>query len=269
MTRAYRSLAPGLLLFAFAMTGCGSSDLVIQSAETGAPQDDAVLVEVDDDTGAEPADLFDESSALPDPGDPSPDPEAAQPKDLAAEEVQVPPVGDGPPTRQACTNQLGSALSQTHGRLDGYLVAIVPPGGSNCNADSSHVHLQVKMSGAVYDVAVNVGSAPPSDVWHDDFDAPMPDGAWAEGWHPGYALDYVKVGVHATTFTNQSMDGLVTELQDELADANHVSVFATAYGSDGAHLVHRTGGGNDGAIVVKPLSAKPHFLMFRFSDQSF
>ena len=126
------------------------------------------------------------------------------------------------------------------------------------------------MAGAVYDVAVNVGTYSSSDVWHEDFDATMPDGAWAEGWHPGYALDYVKVGVHSTTFTNQSMDALVTELQNELADANHVSVFGTGYDdSTGAHLIHRNGSGNDGAIVVKPLSAKPRFLMFRFSDQSF
>src|SRR4051794_24097371 len=65
-------------------------------------------------------------------------------------------VDDGAPTRIACTSSFGAALTNTptFGRLDGYLVAIVPPGGgSACNADSSHLHLQVRMNGAVYDVA--------------------------------------------------------------------------------------------------------------------
>jgi len=38
-------------------------------------------------------------------------------------------VDDGTPTRQTCTSNFGDALSAqaTYGRLDGYLVAIVPP----------------------------------------------------------------------------------------------------------------------------------------------
>src|SRR5690349_417423 len=42
---------------------------------------------------------------------------------------------DGTPDRQACTGNFGTSLSATHGRMDGYLVSIVQPGGSHaCNA---------------------------------------------------------------------------------------------------------------------------------------
>src|SRR5690349_2831550 len=71
---------------------------------------------------------------------------------------------DGAPMRLPCTGSFGSALSTSYGRLDGYLVAIVPPGNGGCNADTDHIHLQVKMNGAIYDVAVNVGSPAMDDV---------------------------------------------------------------------------------------------------------
>src|SRR4051794_19277293 len=63
-------------------------------------------------------------------------------------------VEDGPPTRHPCTSNFGTALTTSFGRLDGFLVAIVPPGGGPCNADSDHVHLQVQVNGAVYDIAI-------------------------------------------------------------------------------------------------------------------
>src|SRR5438067_2630794 len=64
--------------------------------------------------------------------------------------------GDGTPTRQSCTGSFGSQLSSRFGRLDGYVVSVVAPGGSRaCNGDSGHVHLQLSMNGKIYDVAVN------------------------------------------------------------------------------------------------------------------
>ena len=177
-----------------------------------------------------------------------------------------PPVdaGDGTPTRQACTGNLGSALSSTHGRLDGTLVAIVGLGGSHaCNGDSSHVHLQVMMSGAVYDVAVN------SDTLVAERDLPLTDGAWSEGWHTNDALDYATLGLHSSDFTQPSSPAaLAQQLENELASVNHISVFATGYGPSGAHLVHRNGGGRDGAIVTRPLSSPAHAIMFTFTTSS-
>jgi hypothetical protein len=167
---------------------------------------------------------------------------------------------DGPPTRKSCTSNFGNALSTFHGRLDGTLVAIVPPSAHMCNADSTHVHLQIQMNAAVYDVAVNV------DGLQADLPHAMVDGAWAEGWHSSDALDYpTALGVHSTAFKTTSAQGLMAALEN----ANHLSVFATAYGPTGVHLVHRKGNNSDGAIVVNPLGVTPHWFLFRFASDSF
>ena len=172
---------------------------------------------------------------------------------------------DGTPTRVACTGNFGTGVSAIHGRLDGTIVSIIPPGGGQaCNGDSSHVHLQVLMKGGVYDVAVN------TDTLYAQLDVPMPDGPWAEGWHPGENLDYPgTLGVHSTSFTVTNPTALAQMIESELAQANHVSVFATGYGPTGAHDVHRVGNNEDGAIVTHPLDAKPHLLLFCFNTDSF
>jgi hypothetical protein len=172
---------------------------------------------------------------------------------------------DDAPTRRACTNNFGSALSTSHGRLDGTLVAVVPITAHGCNADNTHVHLQVLVNGAVYDVAVNV------DGIMDELDAEIPDGAWSEGWHTsGTNLDYVSsLGLHSSSFSLTGTSAVATEIENQLASTNRISVFATGYGPTGAHLVHRQGGGRDGAIVVNPLACPSHLLVFRFSNQSF
>jgi hypothetical protein len=176
---------------------------------------------------------------------------------------------DGMPTRQPCTSQFGSALTAVYGRLDGYLVSIVQPSNSNaCNADTDHVHLQVKMNGAIYDVAVNVGSSGNvDDVRTFTKDLPLPQ--WSEGWHPGVLEDYVSLGVHATDMTQEPRAQIASEITADLASVNHISVFGTGYGPDGAHLVHRNGQGHDGLIVTNPLSSPSHVRMFSFTNQAF
>jgi hypothetical protein len=175
---------------------------------------------------------------------------------------------DGTPMRVPCTSQLGNALTSTHGRLDGYLVAIVPSTSRSCHGDNQHVHLQVRANGQTYDVAVNVQD--PQNVDYLARDLPLPDGAWKEGWHPGAAgqLDYPSINVHAGEFTPTPQAQLESALDTELASANHISIFMTGYGPDGGHLVHRNGGGTDGAIVIDPLGPS-RMLMFHFSTQSF
>src|SRR5215813_3862715 len=97
----------------------------------------------------------------------------------------APIIVDGPPTRQACTGSFGNALTTVHGRLDGYLVSIVPPGGpAGCNADSQHLHLQVKMNGKIYDVAITAYDSASSGMFVTDRNLAIPDAAWSEGWHP-------------------------------------------------------------------------------------
>jgi hypothetical protein len=178
-------------------------------------------------------------------------------------EASGPP--DGTPTRQPCTSAFGTALTTTHGRMDGLLVAVVPPGDMHpCNDDTGHVHLQVQIAGAVYDVAVN------TDVLYAELDVPLPGGAWSEGWHSGESLDYpTTLGLHAAAFTTTDPASLAQKIETELASVNHISVFAIGYGPTGAHDVHRQGANEDGAIAINPLSPKAHLLTFRFSTDSF
>lgn len=194
-------------------------------------------------------------------GDPGATPEDAPGPD--ASEI------DGPPIRVPCTNQLGTAMSTEFGRLDGMVVSIVPPGNGGCNADSSHIHLQVKANGAIYDISVNVGVGSMQDVHSTTRDMRMPGPAWSEGWHPAIGNDYVALGIHSADLPLRTAAQLTSELMTDLATANHVSVFAIGYGPDGGHLVHRNGSGRDGLLITKPLASSAHVRLFSFSTQTF
>jgi hypothetical protein len=178
--------------------------------------------------------------------------------------------GDGTPIRQTCTSSFGTGLGFTHGRLDGYLVSIVPPSLVRaCNADSHHLHLQVDMDGSVYDVAVNISDTDsPVGIAFLERDHALAT-PWSEGWHTDAALDYVDLGVHAGDFTPTAQAVVDSRIEADLADVNHISVYMTGYGPDGGHLVHRNLTGEDGAIVLHPLAQTPRFLMFHFATQSF
>ena len=234
--RAAMSLrfSPGLLLACFAL-GCGAPTIT-DNGVSASPTDSATPT----------------ASATPSP--------TATPSGSS----------DGTPTRDQCTSSFGTGLSSSHGRLDGILVAIVPPSSNHtCSADSDHVHLQISVNGAIHDVAVNVHDNNGGNVYFHEADLSLPDGAWSEGFHSGDSLDYVQLGMHSGDFTSLSESALSQKISDELATANHVSVFATPYNSSGVHLVHRVGNGDDGAIVIRPLSGTPHLLFFHFANQSF
>jgi len=178
--------------------------------------------------------------------------------------------GDGPIMRRSCVSTFGDALyaQPTFGRLDGYLIAIVPPQSSSrpCNADLTHVHLQILMQDQVYDIAVNVGT----DVHSTTIDH-APFSAWADGWHTGsdVYVEYTGLGLHANTIPLTTPTELTAAITADLANTNRISIYATTYGSDGAHLVHRNGGGSDGLIVTKPLAGTAHMRAFSFDGQSF
>lgn len=174
---------------------------------------------------------------------------------------------DGTPMRQPCTNTLGNALTSAYGRLDGILVAIVPPGNGSCNADSDHVHLQIQMNGAIYDVAVNVGDSNMDDVHTTTRELALP--VWQEGWHTGVLEDYVSLGVHSTDIPLGTRAQNAADIMNELATVNHISVFGTGYGPEGAHLIHRNGQGHDGLVVTQPLSTPAHARLFSFTTQAF
>jgi hypothetical protein len=120
------------------------------------------------------------------------------------------------------------------------------------------------MGGAIYDVAVNL------DGFETEIDAPLPGGAFAEGWH-SVDLDYAtNLGLHATAFTVTGKAQVLARVESQLATANHISVFGTGYpNSDGAHLIHRNAGGRDGALVLNPLLPKARVVAFRFVNDSF
>jgi hypothetical protein len=193
---------------------------------------------------------------------------AAPPDDAGADAVveTLPEAGfppdptDGTPTRQACTGNFGTALSNNHGRLDGILVAVVQPySNKTCNSDS-HVHLQVSVNGATYDVATNLQTN-----FHEA-DMALPGGAWSEGWHANMNLDYPTIGLHSPEFfTPASESALAAYVTTDLENANHVAIFATGYGPTGVHDIHRRGNDEDGAIFIDPLSPTAHGLFFSFS----
>jgi hypothetical protein len=172
---------------------------------------------------------------------------------------------DGTPTRVPCTNSFGAGLSGTFGRIDGTIAAVVPPGHGACSADRHHVHLQISSQGQIYDVAVNTDGG-----FIAERQAPLPGGPWSEGWHRGGSLDYpTDLGLHSSDFTAGSEAELDAQLESALANANHVSVFATLYSHSGVHLVHRRGNGVDGALILDPLSPNARVFAFHFDTQSF
>ncbi len=177
-------------------------------------------------------------------------------------------VDDGTPIRRPCTNQLGGALTTTFGRLDGILVAIVPPGGSSCNADSAHVHLQVEADGATYDIAINIDGSP-GDMHTTTRDIPLPGPAWDPGWHTGLPVAYPGMGVHTADLVARTRSELISDLMTELETVNHISVFAIGYGPQGAHNVHRNDFNHDGLVVTQPLSRPAHARLFSFDTQTF
>jgi hypothetical protein len=214
-----------------------------------------------------------------------------------------------PPRNAACTptsEQLGTAVDTTHGRLDGTLVYVVPPigdpddagfyedgfdggggdggfhhgldggfdGGPNgalyrCNGDSSHVHLQVEVSGNVYDVAVDIGATGDQVGMYQEAIA-LPDGAWSEGWHADN-LSYESLGLSSTNFPLETPTTIATSLESLLENTSQISIFCTGYSEgNGCHDVHyENGTTSDGAIVLNPLAGAPTLVFFRFVSQSF
>ena len=97
--------------------------------------------------------------------------------------------------------------------------------------------------------------------------------SWMDRWHVehhnGNSSIVNDLGLHDTDFTSIDKATATQQVETFLATANHVSVFATGYGDDGAHLVHRNGDGNDGALIINPLSETPQYLVFHFPEQTF
>ena len=168
--------------------------------------------------------------------------------------------------------QTGTIANTPHGRLDGTLVYVLAVDGSHaCNGDSSHVHLQVQVSGLVYDVAVDVGTSTTDEVGMLQQAMTVPGGVWAEGWHSADNLSYPSLGVHSGQLTLTDPQTIAGQIESALTSTAQISVFCTSYAQgNGCHDVHyESGNGQDGAIVLDPTSATSPMLFFRFAADSF
>lgn len=173
-----------------------------------------------------------------------------------------------------CAASFGSALPAGFARVDGTILAVVPPGHPTCAMpNGSHVVLQVSVAGAAYRMVINIAStgAVP-EVRFADVPAALPAPAFSEGFHTGVALDYpTTLGLHANQapFAPRAATQLVPDLTALLPLGAHVSVYGSGSGGASNHLIHRNGNLTDGAIVLGPDTASPRFLVFHFPDQSF
>jgi hypothetical protein len=180
----------------------------------------------------------------------------------------VPPPWDGGDKSAACTDQFGNALTDSYGRVDGTVLALVSPGDVQCPLpNNDHLVIEVTMNGAVYRMVVNI------DVFYAELEAKLFGPAWAEGWHTNVQLDYPSaLGLTSADFKSLSMIDMTEKIESEIVPGQQISVLAVSSGgtyADSAHLVHRNGGGHDGAIILNPATDSPHYLVFRFDNQSF
>ena len=175
----------------------------------------------------------------------------------------------------ACASTFGMALTPKFGRFDGTVTAVVPPDDQACAfPNKTHLVIQGRMNGLIYRMVVDVLSTIGSpDVSLFELDAPLAGGTpWAEGWHDTVTLDYVTdLSVHNTSFVPTKQAALVSRITDEINLGDHISVFATSGSTEphSAHLVHRNATNADGAIVLHPDGAKPHYILLAFGEQVF
>ena len=182
----------------------------------------------------------------------------------------------GPPPPDAVC--FGDELTDGFGRIDGTLLAVQGPTDTQCALpNDDHLIVQVLLHGAAYRMVVNILSdgrnGTDTRLRFADVAAALPAPAWQDGWHTDAPLDYAStLGVHDgdAAFTPTAMDDLVAQIGSRLQVGAPISVYATSDNRpNAAHLVHRNGGARDGAIVVGPTSADPHFLLLHFDGQSF
>jgi hypothetical protein len=172
-----------------------------------------------------------------------------------------------------CAATFGSGLTDAFARLDGTVLAVVPPNDQACAMpNSTHLVIQVLVGGDAYRMVVDVlSSFAPYDVLEDEIDAPLAGDPWSEGWHAGASLDYVTtLGVHSDAFASMAQADVVAKITNQIDLGSKISVFATSQSSpSSAHLVHRNVTNQDGAIVIHPDGASPHWILIRFAEQTF
>lgn len=186
---------------------------------------------------------------------------------------------DGAPDG-SCTETFGTSLTMGFGRIDGTVYAIQKPGERTCaQPDEDFLVLQVMMDGEVYRLLVDVGTdrgGASTQIHMATVPHEMPQPEYAEGWQTGVPLDYANMlGVHSADggFALLSVAEAVTKIAAEVKVGDPVSVYATSAldHPERAEIIRRNtpGKNEDGAIVVRPTSGAPTFLLFHQADQKF
>jgi hypothetical protein len=252
--------AASAAFLSISLGGCGGASESLTASDAGGSHDAQGAPSSDAGTPVSPAS---DAAVKPPPSDDSGSPTSSD--------------DSGPPAMRnaTCTPlsaQTGTIVNSTHGRLDGTLVYVVPVGGSGkCNGDESHVHLQVEVTGLVYDVAVDIGSLPSDEVGLYTETIPVPSGTWTEGWHATDDLSYPSLSLSSTQFPIADPSAVASQVVALLDSVSKVSIFCEGYTEgNGCHDVHYVNGNaEDGAIVLDPTSATSPVLFFRFQGQTF
>jgi hypothetical protein len=172
-----------------------------------------------------------------------------------------------------CTGNFGSGMSTGYGRLDGTLTAIVRPQDSQCAyVNSTHLVLEVTANGSTQRLMLDTYSKISGDVSMLELDAPLVGDTYSAGWHQGSAIyiDYpATLSVSSGQFTSMAETDLINAIVCELSVGMPIAVYNIGFDATGGHDIHRHNGGDDGAIVIKPDTASPHYFLFHFSNQTF
>ncbi len=177
-----------------------------------------------------------------------------------------------------CASSFGAQFTNAFGRVDGRVVAVVPPNIQCTLPNDDHVVIQVEIDGGVHRLVVNVlsNSSDPNIRFMRAQLGPLPAPAFEVGWHPGQRLDYpTTLGVHSgldAGWESLPMEQASARLYDAITIGAPLSVYGTSSGgssASSAHLIHRHARNDDGAIVIDPTSASPTWLLFSFAEQQF
>jgi hypothetical protein len=175
--------------------------------------------------------------------------------------------------QKSCVSTFGQAIGNVgFARFDGTVVAALAPNFQGCTApNKTHVVVEIQVGKDVYRMVMNVDDDTAlGSILTREIDHALVGPAWADGWHTGIALDYLKdLGLHQSDFKQSKTADASNAIASVLEKGAKVSFYATAQGeADSAHLVHRNGYGHDGALVVN-VEGTPHWLLFDFQSKNF
>jgi hypothetical protein len=171
----------------------------------------------------------------------------------------------------SCVDDFGDELVEGFFRIDGEVVAVLPPFAACPRSNDDHLIVQIRTGTGVYRVVAATESkvGVPTMALHERA-AALVGPPWAPGVHAGVPFDFVTTfDLHRLDFTPTPPQAMVDTLYDAIDVGSHISVFATVENSrDSAHLVHRNQRDRDGAIIVNADSA-PRYFLLRFDNQLF